>query len=166
MATFVEYLDLSDFSRTFSKDSGLIPVGYLSKNPEQALKDLLPNFHVIDYLNIPIPLIGEYADRNQGLKISRVPSGIGLVGTIEMLSESDLFQSCEHEPFLEKQREEIIEKMKLKLSPHDRYQEPHNIRMEKYASIFDALGYSISVGELAEFTESKRSPVVMKRGVL
>jgi len=153
MATLVEYLDQSDILKTISGNPDRTPIGYLTANPEQALRGLLPNFHVVDYLGISIPSRSEATNYNLGLRISPVPDGIGLIGTIEMLNQSDLFRSCKHEPFSDVQRKALVEKMKAGIKPWQRHQEPlHNPQAEKYALIFDALGYPMSVDELIKFT--------------
>jgi len=156
MATFVEYSDQSDIETFFSR-AKLTPIGYITINPEQALRNLLPNFYVVDYLGISIPSRSEYANYNQGLRLSPVADGIGLVGTIEMLNQSELFRSCRHEPYSDEQRKEIVEKMKSRISPIFEHQEPlHHPEAKKYALIFDALGYPMSVDELVEFTTHEK----------
>jgi hypothetical protein len=154
MATLVEYLDESDVLKYLSVGPpDLTPIGYITPNPEQVLRDLLPNFHVVNYLGISIPSRNEHEDHNQGLKLSPVADGIGLVGTIGMLNQSVLFRACRHEPYSDEQRREIVEKMKSRIKPWQRHQEPlHHPEAKKYALIFDALGYPMSVDELINFT--------------
>lgn len=152
MATFVEYSDQSNM-QTWISGTKLIPIGYLTANPEQALRVLLPNFYVVDYLGIPIPSRSEYANQNQGLRLSPITDEIGLVGTIKMLNKSNLFRSCKHAIFSDEQKREIVKKMKSRISPIFKHQEPlRHSKAEKYALIFDALGYPMSADELVEYS--------------
>lgn len=163
MATFVEYLDESNL---FCPN--LTPIGYLNMNPEKALRDLLPDFYVVNYQGVLIPSKSEFTNNNQGLRISSVANGIGLIGTIEMLNQSELFRSCKHEPYSTSQKKAIVEKIKSRLQPWQSNQEPLKpIEAEKYSLIFDALGYPMSIDELVRSTthENYFNPVP-NRGIL
>lgn len=152
MATLIEYSDRSEFKDWFS-GAKITPIGYLTANPQQAFSQLLPNLYVVDYSGIAIPSRSKFANHNQGLRLSPVPDGIGLVGTIKMLNKSDLFQSCRHEPFSDRQRKEIVHLMKSRLAPLNVHQEPlSHPDAEKYALIFDALGHPTSVDELVSLS--------------
>ena len=152
MATLVEYLDQSEL-RDCVSGGRKTPIGYLNTNPNQVLRELLPNFYVVDYLGILIPSKNENPRKNNGLKISQIPDGIGIIGNIEMLNKNSLFNSCQHEPFSKTKNQEIFEKIKSRLRPIYAYQNPiYHSEAEKYTLIFEILGHPISVDELVRLT--------------
>jgi len=152
MATFIEYSQYPDIE-SLIRGPELTPIGYLNTSPKEALKNLLPEYYVVDYLGIPIPSRSKYVNHNHGLKISPVEDGLGLVGTIEMLKKSDLFESAKHKPFSDEQGKEIVEEMKSKLNPWCRYKGPLNpSQAEKYALIFQTLGSPMTIEELVKFS--------------
>ncbi len=159
MATLIEYRKKPTIRQIY-EDPQLTTIGYLDMSPEQALRELFPQSYVIDYKGFLIPSRGEFAIRTSGLKISSIPSGIGLTGTVEMLYQSRLFQSCKHEPFSREQRKTIAERVKDKIFMN-RCMSSREISKEtrkEYALIFEILGYKISEEELVELTtpEQKR----------
>jgi len=165
MATFVEYSDQSKM-KTWISGAKLTPIGYLTADPEQALRDLLPNFHVVNYLGVSIPSKSEYANCNQGLRLSPVADGIGLVGTIEMLNQSKLFRSCKHATFSDEQRRNIVDKMKSRISSileHTEYL--YHLEAKKYALIFDILGHPMSVDELVQL-QPRADDIILNGGIL
>lgn len=153
MATFVEYSEPDVLEgNLWTPGVKLTSIGYLRLSPEKALRELLPSFYVVDYLGITIPSRNKYSNYNQGLRISPVNDGIGLVGTIEMLSQNSLFQSCEHKPFSDVERSNIVKTMKSNIRPWMNREPLRHREAENYALIFDALGHPISLNELIEFT--------------
>lgn len=168
MATLVEYLDGSDILKVMVGAYDLTPIGYLKIDPPQALRELLLNFYVADYLGISIPSRSRYINCNQGLRISHAADGIGLIGTIDMLNQNDLFKECSHETFSDKQRRQLTKTIKSSLIPLDRYHEPLPPQTaEKYSLIFEILGFPISAAELIKFTthENYFDPIP-NRGIL
>ncbi|MFT4343689.1 MAG: hypothetical protein ACMXYE_02990 [Candidatus Woesearchaeota archaeon] len=167
MATFIEYSDRSNVE-TICFGAELTPIGYVAKNPKEVLRILLPEFYVVDYLDVRVPSRSEFDNRNLGLRLSSVADGIGLTGTIKMLEQSELFRSCKHEPFSDEEKKEVVDKIKSRIKPWHKNQEPlYDSDAEKYALVFDVLGFPMSVDELIKFTTHedyyKRMPTGERR---
>jgi len=150
MATFIEYSKEDKELRSFKPK--LTSIGYLNLQPEQSLRELISNFYVVNYLGTDIPSKSKSTNYNDGLKISLVPNGIGLVGTIEMIEQNELFMESKHSPFTNKQFKEIFEEMKLRIKPIYPIEPLHHQEAEIYSLIFEVLGFPMSSEEIKKFT--------------
>jgi len=150
MATLIEYANKPSLFPSLTKR---IPIGYLTENPNTHLSAILPKYHVVDFMGIPIPSKSIYPNQNTGLILSSVPDGIGLNGSLYMFDNIELFQQCRHPPFTIEEKTQIVDEMKKRLVPQCRNQKPlvKNVA-ETYSLIFDILGHSISPEEIIQLS--------------
>jgi len=147
MATLVEYhynrLDAT--TRTDWDRHDL--VGYLAMDPEDALRVMLPKYHITTFRNTNIPSIDDQVDHV--LRLSPIPSGIGLVGTIQMLeSESDKFGLCQRSELISASYGQNLAQ-KIKALCEDEQMQPFSHdEANHYALVLDILGHPISAEEL------------------
>jgi len=83
MATFVEYEGRNENPLKFLQPC-IVPVGYLKQQPADALREMIHLFDIVDFMGIHIPYKG---CNDYGLKLSEIADGIGIEGTVGMLSE-------------------------------------------------------------------------------
>jgi len=161
MSTLIEYSNSLNTSEAPLLRPKLTTIGYLIMPPEQALRKLLPEFYVVDYLGTKIPSKSKYDNENNGLKISSLEDGIGLTGNLKMFNKGDLFNNpkrdlfnnCKHKPFKKRQKKDIVEQMKNNIIPTFRGQEPLSIlEAKKYWLIFDMLGFPMSSENIIKFS--------------
>lgn len=158
MATLVEYINHSykdnqennSISNMFElmrriENPLITPIGYINKTPEDSLITLMNDYYVVKYEDIYIPSRSEYINKNEGLKISFVPDGIGLVGTIEMLESEPNFNKAKHGGLSLEKKQLIIHNIKNSIIPINRYKEPlrHEVA-DKYSLILYSLGLQMS----------------------
>jgi hypothetical protein len=153
MATVVEYQNDSDGVQDLKSGQGIITLGYLKMNPDEALIRLMPTNYVVNYLGIVIPTRSEFINLNNGLRLSEILDGIGLEGRIEMFYGNKFFDDSKHEPFSEERKKEIVERMKWSIKPWSVGQEP--LRPDeagKYSFIFRLLGEEMPAQEIVKLT--------------
>jgi|GEM_PF-3686697 len=160
MATLIEYSTKEVYNpekyilsfeagRLREKTKKPIVIGYLNINPKQALEELMPNFYVVGYSELNIPSKSKIYHENPGLIISEIPDGIGLVGTIEMLEQNELFKKCRHQ-FSKTEKEDIFNNIKeiIKISQNLPHSDYHEKKAKEYSDICNALGFSVSTKEI------------------
>jgi len=170
MATFVQYANYESSGGSLLSVSPLLtPIGYLNMDPPTALKEILPVYHVIDFLGIRIPSRSEFDNLNHGLRLSKVDNGLGLVGTVKMLEEGELFQRARREDFSEVTQKTIAERMKSKMGQLGYRSEPlHPHEVQDWRYVFELHGDPISSEEIIQLSTPERygEPLDLPPGVL
>src|SRR3989344_7258393 len=147
MATFIEsvpnYIDAIVSSRPNSS-----PLGYLNIKPETALRTMILEYNIVGYCGIVIPYCGDFSDLNC-LRLSEIPDGAGLVGTIEALMKNKLFRRSHHDRLTVQQTAEIVEELRGRIKG-DSFSGHYFTETEiaTYEVIFSALGSDVSEKEI------------------
>lgn len=166
MATLVEYLDFSDLSASCTFEPKRKTVGYITPAPQEALRQLLPRYHVVNYLGINIPSRNEFSNLNNGLGISYIDDGPGLIGDVGVLNASELFRRCRRDSYTDEERQDIANSLKDGIVGFCRDEPLMLDDADKYSVILDVLGHPLSRDEIIKLSTPKDygKPIVMEKG--